>query len=114
MPTYDYECKECGYEFEHFQSMSEDTLKECPQCGGELRRLIGGGMGIIFRGSGFYVTDNRGSDGGNGQKSAGKGEEKTAEKSGESSSAAESSAGGGGEHKSGSSSEAVTSSTEKS
>ncbi len=59
MPTYDYECKDCGHTFEHFQSMSEDPLKICPECGGVLRRLIGGGMGIIFKGSGFYVTDNR-------------------------------------------------------
>ncbi len=60
MPTYDYECKNCGHSFEHFQSMSDDPLAECPQCGGVLRRLIGGGSGIIFKGSGFYVTDNRG------------------------------------------------------
>ena len=60
MPTYDYECKNCGHSFEHFQSMSDDPLAECPECGGVLRRLIGGGSGIIFKGSGFYVTDNRG------------------------------------------------------
>ncbi len=66
MPTYDYECKHCGHSFEHFQSMSDDPLAECPQCGGVLRRLIGGGSGIIFKGSGFYVTDNRG--GKNGKK----------------------------------------------
>jgi putative FmdB family regulatory protein len=59
MPTYDYECKQCGYTFEHFQSMSDNPLVECPECRGTLRRLIGGGMGIIFKGSGFYVTDNR-------------------------------------------------------
>lgn len=59
MPTYDYECKDCGYNFEHFQSMSDDPLTTCPQCKGPLRRLIGGGTGIIFKGSGFYVTDNR-------------------------------------------------------
>ena|SRR6056297_1205955 len=59
MPTYDYECKQCGYTFEHFQSMSDNPLVECPECRGALRRLIGGGMGIIFKGSGFYVTDNR-------------------------------------------------------
>ncbi|MFW6207936.1 MAG: FmdB family zinc ribbon protein [Spirochaetota bacterium] len=60
MPTYDYECKHCGHSFEHFQSMSDDPLAECPECGGVLRRLIGGGSGIIFKGSGFHVTDNRG------------------------------------------------------
>lgn len=59
MPTYDYECQSCGHIFEHFQSMSEDPLSECPKCGNGVKRLIGGGMGIIFKGSGFYVTDNR-------------------------------------------------------
>ncbi len=64
MPTYDYECQSCGHVFEYFQSMSDDPLKECPKCGNEVKRLIGGGMGIIFKGSGFYVTDNRGGSGG--------------------------------------------------
>ncbi|GHV85296.1 hypothetical protein AGMMS50230_09040 [Spirochaetia bacterium] len=57
MPTYEYECKSCGHGFEAFQSMSEEPLKQCPQCGKEIRRLINGGSGIIFKGSGFYVTD---------------------------------------------------------
>lgn len=57
MPTYEYECKSCGHNFEAFQSMSEDPLKDCPQCGKEIRRLINGGTGVIFKGSGFYVTD---------------------------------------------------------
>ena len=65
MPTYDYECKSCGHVFEFFQSMSDDPLKECPKCGSPVRRLIGGGLGIIFKGSGFYVTDNK-SGGGSG------------------------------------------------
>ncbi len=60
MPTYEYECKSCAHSFEAIQSMAEDPLKECPECGKEVRRVIGGGMGIIFKGSGFYVTDNRG------------------------------------------------------
>lgn len=59
MPTYDYECRSCGHEFEAFQSMSADPLKECPQCGGDLRRLIGGGSGVLFKGSGFYINDSR-------------------------------------------------------
>jgi putative FmdB family regulatory protein len=59
MPTYDYECKHCTHTFEHFQSMSDEPLAICPECGGELRRLIGGGSGVIFKGSGFYVTDSR-------------------------------------------------------
>ncbi len=59
MPTYDYECTECGYSFEYFQSMSDEPLKKCPECNGKVRRLIGGGLGVIFKGSGFYVTDNK-------------------------------------------------------
>lgn len=59
MPTYDYECKHCNHTFEYFQSMSDEPLAICPECGGALRRLIGGGTGIIFKGSGFYVTDSR-------------------------------------------------------
>lgn len=59
MPTYDYECGDCRYQFEAFQSMTADPLEECPQCGGKIRRLISGGTGIIFKGSGFYVTDNK-------------------------------------------------------
>jgi len=59
MPTYDYECTECGYSFEYFQAMSDAPLDKCPECGGRVRRLIGGGLGVIFKGSGFYVTDNK-------------------------------------------------------
>lgn len=60
MPTYDYECSSCGHTFDAFQSMSDDPLKTCPECGkSALKRLIGGGMGIIFKGSGFYSTDSR-------------------------------------------------------
>jgi len=57
MPTYEYECKSCSYNFEVFQSMSDSPLTDCPKCGGEIRRLIFGGTGVIFKGSGFYVTD---------------------------------------------------------
>jgi putative FmdB family regulatory protein len=57
MPTYEYECKSCSHGFEVFQSMSDQALKDCPQCGKEVRRLILGGTGVIFKGSGFYVTD---------------------------------------------------------
>ncbi|MHC6201596.1 FmdB family zinc ribbon protein [Breznakiellaceae bacterium SP9] len=59
MPTYEYECKTCGHTFDAFQSMSDAPLKTCPQCGKEVRRLINGGTGIIFKGSGFYVTDKK-------------------------------------------------------
>ena len=61
MPTYDYECSQCGKTFEHFQSMKDDPLKDCldEDCGGKgtLKRLIGAGSGLIFKGSGFYITD---------------------------------------------------------
>ncbi|MFP4300958.1 MAG: FmdB family zinc ribbon protein [Alkalispirochaetaceae bacterium] len=60
MPTYDYQCDSCGHVFEAFQSMSDDPLRECPECKeAALRRLISGGSGVIFKGSGFYVTDSR-------------------------------------------------------
>ena len=82
MPTYDYECQSCGHVFEYFQSMSDDPLKECPKCGKEVKRLIGGGMGIIFKGSGFYVTDNRsGSSGGAKKSSSGGGDSKSSDTS---------------------------------
>ncbi len=64
MPTYDYECNACGYTFEVFQNMSDEPLKKCPECGKRVRRLVGGGLGIIFKGSGFYVTDNKSSSNG--------------------------------------------------
>ncbi len=57
MPTYDYECQDCGYKFEKFQSITEQHLTNCPQCDGKVKRLIGLGAGIIFKGSGFYCTD---------------------------------------------------------
>ena len=57
MPTYEYECIECKHGFETFQAMSDPPLKTCPECGKEVRRLIFGGTGVIFKGSGFYVTD---------------------------------------------------------
>ncbi|MBL8843438.1 MAG: zinc ribbon domain-containing protein [Planctomycetes bacterium] len=60
MPTYDYRCNGCGHAFEHFQSMSDPHLKKCPSCGkAKLERLIGAGAGLIFKGSGFYITDYR-------------------------------------------------------
>ena len=57
MPTYDYECKDCHHAFEVFQSMSAKPLRKCPECGGKVKRLIGTGAGIIFKGSSFYETD---------------------------------------------------------
>ncbi|MDM7915180.1 MAG: FmdB family zinc ribbon protein [Candidatus Eisenbacteria bacterium] len=59
MPTYDYVCDHCGYAFELFQKMSDPPEQVCPRCDGKLRRLIGTGAGILFKGSGFYITDYR-------------------------------------------------------
>ncbi|TFG84355.1 MAG: zinc ribbon domain-containing protein [Spirochaetales bacterium] len=59
MPTYEYECRACGYTFERSQNMSELPVKECPECGKDVRRIIFGGSGVIFKGSGFYVNDAR-------------------------------------------------------
>ncbi|PIQ88329.1 MAG: FmdB family transcriptional regulator [Candidatus Omnitrophica bacterium CG11_big_fil_rev_8_21_14_0_20_42_13] len=57
MPTYEYECLKCKYKFEAFQTMNAVPLKKCPKCGKAVKRLIGAGAGIIFKGSGFYATD---------------------------------------------------------
>ena len=59
MPTYQYRCTECDYEFEEFQSMTEAAIDICPACKGKTQRLISGGAGLIFKGSGFYITDYR-------------------------------------------------------
>lgn len=59
MPTYEYKCTKCKYTFERFQNITEPPYKECPECKGPVKRLIGTGSGIIFKGSGFYTTDYR-------------------------------------------------------
>jgi len=59
MPTYEYECLRCGHVFERFQKMTDDPVKRCPECRGKVRRCIGAGAGILFKGSGFYTTDYR-------------------------------------------------------
>jgi putative FmdB family regulatory protein len=60
MPTYDYVCDACEHAFEQFQSITADALRKCPECGKmKLRRLIGPGAAIVFKGSGFYKTDYR-------------------------------------------------------
>lgn len=65
MPTYDYVCDACGHQFEAFQSMSEAKLRKCPECKRlKLRRLVGAGAGLIFKGSGFYETDYKKKSGG--------------------------------------------------
>ena len=59
MPTYEYECTRCGHLFELFQSISAPPRKRCPECQGKVKRLLGTGAGLIFKGSGFYSTDYR-------------------------------------------------------
>ena len=77
MPTYDYICKECGYEFERFQQMSEESLVVCPSCEKPtLRRIIGSGAGMIFKGSGFYSTDYKNKGNGSAFSSSTKAKEK--------------------------------------
>lgn len=61
MPTYEYECTKCNHRFERFQSMKDEPLKRCPKCRCKVKRLLGTGAGIIFKGSGFYQTDYRSS-----------------------------------------------------
>lgn len=62
MPTYPYACTECGHQFETRQSFSDDPLTDCPECSGRLRK-VWGSVGVVFKGSGFYRTDSRGSSG---------------------------------------------------
>jgi putative FmdB family regulatory protein len=60
MPTYDYQCDACDHKFEHYQGINDAKLRKCPKCGKlKLRRLIGTGAAIVFKGSGFYQTDYR-------------------------------------------------------
>ena len=65
MPIYEYECSNCGLRFEQHQHISDDPVKVCPECAGEVRRVFHP-VGVIFKGSGFYVTDNRRISGGSG------------------------------------------------
>ena len=57
MPTYEYECRKCGHQFEKFQSITAAPVKTCPKCRGKVARMLTTGAGIIFKGSGFYQTD---------------------------------------------------------
>ena len=75
MPTYDYACTKCGHTFETVQSMKDAPLKKCPKCGKQsLKRLVGAGAGLIFKGTGFYITDYKKKSGtpdsGGGEKSS--------------------------------------------
>ena len=94
MPTYDYECQSCGHRFDQFQNMSDEPLRDCPTCGAPaLKRLVGGGIGVIFKGSGFYVTDSKSSSGAGKKERAKSGEASASEGSG----GTESSKGSGGD-----------------
>lgn len=57
MPTYEYECESCKHRFTKIQNMKDEPVKTCPECKGPVHRIISGGVGIIFKGSGFYTTD---------------------------------------------------------
>jgi putative FmdB family regulatory protein len=57
MPTYEYYCTSCGFEFEEFQSIASEPISVCPKCAAQVNRKISGGSGLIFKGSGFYITD---------------------------------------------------------
>ena len=77
MPTYEYACPKCGHQFEQFQSMRDEPLKKCPKCKkAGLKRLVGGGAGLIFKGTGFYITDYKNKSSGSKE---GSGDKKPAE-----------------------------------
>lgn len=59
MPTYAYRCPDCSQEFERLQKITEPSGAECPRCGADAERVITGGAGLLFKGSGFYITDYR-------------------------------------------------------
>jgi putative FmdB family regulatory protein len=82
MPTYDYKCQACGHRFEALQRITEEPLTKCPKCQkNKLKRLIGAGLAVIFKGSGFYTTDyKRGSANGPSRKGEDKSESKTESK----------------------------------
>jgi putative FmdB family regulatory protein len=117
MPTYGYQCGRCAHKFEVRQSMSDAPLKDCPECGGELRKLLYP-VGVQFKGSGFYTTDYRsksngeGGDKGDGKsdgsKTATKGSDKGSDKGSESSSSSSSNGSESGSSSSGSSEKKTT------
>ncbi len=84
MPTYEYECQSCGHRFDVLQKITEEPLTKCPHCHkSRLKRLIGAGLGVIFKGSGFYTTDYKrsGANGSSSRKSDAKTESKSEGKS---------------------------------
>ena len=103
MPTYQYACTECGHAFEQFQSFTDDALTECPECRGRLRKLFNA-VGVVFKGSGFYRTDSRATNGSaskaeggsSGDAAASSGSEKSSSSSASDSSSSSSSGSGSG------------------
>jgi putative FmdB family regulatory protein len=89
MPTYEYRCTACQHEFEKFQRMSDQPGAECPVCAGAAERRLSGGAGLLFKGSGFYITDYRSdsykkaakADSGGGEKSTGSSDAKSSSSS---------------------------------
>ena len=93
MPTYSYICDACGHHFDRFQSVSDDPVDTCPNCGVQrVRRLIRGGSGLIFKGTGFYITDyaRKSHSGGNGQPKTAKSDRKESPQTEKSTAATES------------------------
>ena len=103
MPTYEYKCTSCGHTFEAFQSMNDKPLSRCPKCRSAVRRVINGGIGVIFKGSGFYTTDYKKSSalagGSNGKKSESSSSESSSSKETKDSSSKTSSSGGSSKEK---------------
>ena len=92
MPTYDYKCNACEYEWELFQSIKANPVRKCPECGKlKARRIIGPGAAILFKGSGFYQTDYRSDSYRKGAKAAEKAQDSSSAKDGSSSSTSDSS-----------------------
>ncbi|SDN89332.1 FmdB family zinc ribbon protein [Actinacidiphila guanduensis] len=92
MPTYQYQCTECGEGLEAVQKFSDDALTECPNCGGRLRKVFSA-VGVVFKGSGFYRTDSRGSSSSSAPASKSSTSESKSSDSGSSSSSSSSSSG---------------------
>ncbi|NOX90846.1 MAG: zinc ribbon domain-containing protein [Calditrichaeota bacterium] len=80
MPTYEYICKDCGYQFEEFQSISAEPISKCPECSGRVEKKISAGAGLVFKGSGFYITDYKKNNNGNGKNNKPKKEAKEEKK----------------------------------
>ena len=108
MPTYDYRCRKCGHQFELFHGIKDDASKRCPKCRGVAQRVPAGGAGVLFKGSGFYVTDYRSKaykEKARQEKSARGGSGSTGGGSGSTGGGSSSSSGGSGSSRSGSGSE---------